>query len=266
MAYITDEYHFPNSIEVEHKWAGRYGAKGEKRSPKEKATPEQVKKQNQWNREKTYRRKVKQNFKKGDYWNTLTYPGGTRKTLKEVQKDMSDLLRTMRREYKKLEVPFKWIYRIEIGSQGGIHVHMICNEVRGQPIDLIMQDRWHEITNGFINFKRYEGDEEAANKIGNYISKELTEQQSNKCKELGLTPKDFTKISCSRNLEKPVHVRKKYSHWTMRKIVDAQMPQARPGYYIDKQSVYFGVNPFTGLSYCYYTEIKGEDPGGGDSG
>ncbi len=263
MAYIKDEFIFPNSVEVEIKWAGNYGAKGEKRASREKATPEQIKKQNQWNREKEYRRRVKMNFKKGDYWNTLLYPAGTKKTLKEVQKDMSDLIGAIRREYKKSEIPFKWIYRIEIGSRGGIHVHMICNEIRGKPIDMIMQERWHAITDGRVHFERFQGDEDSANKIGNYIAKELTEQQENKCEELGLSRKDFTKISCSRNLDKPQHVRKKYSHWTMKKVVDAQMPTARAGYIIDKPSVYFGTNPFTGLSYLYYTELKDE---GGDTG
>ena len=261
MAYIKDEYHFPDSIEVEYKWAGNYGAKGETRGPREKATPETIRKQNQQNREKKYRWKIKMNFTKGDYWSTFTYPAGTRKTMKEIQKDMSDLIKSMRREYKKANVIFKWIYRIEIGSQGGAHVHMISSQLPG--IDMKMQDKWHELTGGRINYNRFLGDEESACKVGNYITKELTTQQINKCEELELTAKDFTKISSSRNLDEPVHIRKHYSHWTMKKVVEAQMPTARPGYYIDKESVYFGVNPFTGLSYLYYTEIK--DKGGGSS-
>ena len=101
MAYIKDEFIFPNSVEIEIKWAGNYGAKGEKRAPRENITPEQIKKQNQWRRERDYRRKIKMNFSKGDYWCTLLYPAGTKKELKEVQKDMSCLIRTLRREYQK---------------------------------------------------------------------------------------------------------------------------------------------------------------------
>lgn len=258
MAYVHDEYIFPDSIENEYKWAGKYGARGEKRGSREKATPETIQKQNQRNREKKYRRKVKQNFHKGDLWSTFLYPAGTRKTVKEVQKDMSDLLKTLRREYKKSNTTFKWIYRIEIGKNGGVHVHMISSQLEG--IDMIMQDRWHDITDGRVSYERFKGDEESACNIGNYITKLLTEQHQKKCEELGLDPKEFTKISSSRNLDEPIHIRKQYSHWTMKRIVETQMPEAREGYVIDKDSVYFGTNPFTGLSYLYYTELKG----GGD--
>ena len=81
MAYIEDRFYFPNSIEVEIKWAGNYGAKGEKRAPKEKPTPEQIEKQNQWRKERDVRRLIKANFKRGDYWITFVYPQQTRKEI-----------------------------------------------------------------------------------------------------------------------------------------------------------------------------------------
>ena len=42
MAYVVDTYDLGDAIEHEHKFAGEYGAKGEKRAPKKKATPEQM--------------------------------------------------------------------------------------------------------------------------------------------------------------------------------------------------------------------------------
>ena len=56
--YWKDTWTFPNSNEYEYKFAGRYGAKGEKRQQREKATPEQIQKQNQSNREKKVRREM----------------------------------------------------------------------------------------------------------------------------------------------------------------------------------------------------------------
>ena len=47
MAYWHDIYRFDNSIEHELKFAGKWGAKGEKRQKKKKLTPEQVAKNNQ---------------------------------------------------------------------------------------------------------------------------------------------------------------------------------------------------------------------------
>lgn len=68
MAYWLDTFHFFNSIEYEFKFAGKYGAKGEKRMPKKKATPEQIKLQNQLNREIRVRRLIKANFFPEDLW------------------------------------------------------------------------------------------------------------------------------------------------------------------------------------------------------
>ena len=62
MAYWHDIYSFSRSIEHEFKFAGRYGAKGEKRAKKEKATPEQIAKQNLRNKETRMRRLMKANF------------------------------------------------------------------------------------------------------------------------------------------------------------------------------------------------------------
>ena len=48
--YNRDRWIFSNSIETEYKFAGKYGAKGEKRAKRKKATPEQMAKQNQINK------------------------------------------------------------------------------------------------------------------------------------------------------------------------------------------------------------------------
>lgn len=49
--------------------------------------------------------------------------------------------------------------------------------------------------------------------------------------------------------------KKKYSHWTMRKVI-SEGPQPQPGYYIDKNSIRSGINRYTGMGYYCYTEIK----------
>ena len=45
MAYRKDVWRFPGSNEYEYKFIGNYGAKGEKRHKKQKASPEQIRKQ-----------------------------------------------------------------------------------------------------------------------------------------------------------------------------------------------------------------------------
>lgn len=257
MAYIHDEYIFPNSIEHEFKWAGNYGARGERRAPREKATSEQIAKQNQWKKETEVRRTIKLNFELGDYWTTLTYPKGTRKEIREVKNDISKLNRSLRNKYKKLGIPFKWIMRIEIGSLGGIHLHMLLNQARGEPIDMFIQEKWHKLTDGRAHFERYLGDEESAHKVGDYLVKPLTEQQEKILEERGMDKSELSSYSSSRNLIRPEPIRKEYKRRTMQKVIETGEPPAREGYYVDKNSVVFGVNRFTGLSYLYYTEVKG---------
>ena len=77
--YNRERWIFLNSIETECKYAGKYGAKGEKRAKRKKPTPEQVAKQNQINKENRIRRLIKANFYPSDLWVTLKYPKGTRK-------------------------------------------------------------------------------------------------------------------------------------------------------------------------------------------
>lgn len=260
MAYILYEYKFPNSYEIEIKYPGNYGAKGEKRAAKEKATPEQILKQNQWIRERNCRRLIKANFVLGDYWVTLLYPKGTRKGIKEVKTDIRKLYKLLGYRYKHWwKSPFKWVNRIEIGAQGGIHCHMIMNHIRGADVDMELQKLWNDITGGRAHFERFKGDEESAHKIADYLVKPLTENQQKKCEELGGDVKELSSYSHSRgNLEIPEPVKKVYKRRTLRKLLETGEPTPRPGYYVDKNSLVIGVNPFTGLSYCYYTEIRGD--------
>lgn len=256
MAYIQDEYTFTDSIEVEIKWAGNYGAKGEKRAERHKATPEQIQKRNQWNKETKYRRLIKANFKKGDLWVTFTYPRGTRKSIEEVKRELKNLIDDTRKLYKKRGEDFKWIQRIEIGANGGVHAHMIINHVRGEPtVEQFISEKWK---GGRVNFEVFNGKEESNKKIGDYITKPLTERQEKRAEERGIDAKELCRVSSSRNLVRPVPKRKTFSHRTVRKIVETGEPIAREGYQVDKSSVIFGVNPFTGLSYCYYTEVRGD--------
>lgn len=251
MAYIRDTYRFPNSLEHEIKWAGNYGAKGEKRAPREKATPEQIEKQNAWKREVHSRRTMKLNFERGDLWCTILYPQGTRKGIDEVKKDLTKFIRKLRNEYRKRGDELKFMYRIEIGSRGGIHIHMICNHARGEPpIDMIIQNVW---SHGRVHFERFGGEEEDYEKLSSYLVKPQNEEQMQK-----RTPEERRALraySSSRNLIRPKAERKEYKRRTVHKMLVEGIEPTK-GYVIDKSSIVKGVNQFTGLSYLYYTEIK----------
>lgn len=254
--YEVSKYVFHDSVEYEYKFAGRYGAKGEKRAKRKKATPEQVKRQNQWNKEKKVRRLIKANFQPGDLWETLKYPKGTRKPLSDVVADMSEFLKQVRREYRSRGIPFKWINRIEIGAHGGIHMHIIMNRLHGEPeTDLVVQRIWERIAGGHVNHSNLYA-AGGYKDLAKYLTKPPNEEQE---AQLSLfdpsEQKKMIRYSSSRNLVRP-QPEKKRSHWrTMRRmIMDGIKP--RQGYYIDPESVYYGINPFNGTTYLKYTECR----------
>ena len=71
--YIRQRWDCGDTVEIEEKHTGKYGARGQTREKKRKATLEEIKKHNQWKRERDVRRLIKWNFRERDYWITLTY-------------------------------------------------------------------------------------------------------------------------------------------------------------------------------------------------
>lgn len=255
MAYIQATFEFNDSNEINIMFAGNYGAKGEKRTPRSKATSIQIEKQNQRNRENRVRRLINQNFSTEDYWVTLKYPAGTRKDVKELKKDFTKFARKMRYRYKKEEKDFKYIYRMEVGKNGGLHVHLLCNRIENT--DLYIKQCW--IGHAWITTLYEEG---GYTKLAEYIVKKPDEAIKG---QLSLFPEedraDLIHYGTSRNLEKPVPKVKEYSRRTVRGILDKiesgdYMQLATPGYYIDKNSIQTGINPFTGESYIHYIEYR----------
>ena len=253
MAYWKDVWSFSDSNEYEYKYKGRYGAPGEKRGKKKKPTPEQIRKQNQINRENRLRRQIKLNFLPTDIWATLKYPKGTRKPLGEVKKDFKRFIDRMRRWYRKRKVPLKYVYRIEIGKHGGIHVHILVNRIAGDPeAELLLEKAWDPGGVYRTSIKEYGG----YRYLANYIAKPPDEEV---WQQLSLFPLDEQKqlreYNCSRNLKEPRPRRSKASHWTMRRLLQ-DGPKPTPGYYIDQDSIVCGTNPYTGMSYYRYTEVR----------
>ncbi|MCM1090572.1 MAG: hypothetical protein NC092_04545 [Butyrivibrio sp.] len=263
MAYKKYTYTFPGTREIEYKYKGRYGAKGEKRQPKKKATPEQIRKQNQWNREKRMRRLMKANFSPGDLWCTLKYPKGTRKPLEEVIKDFRNFRGRLKRRYIKHGEKLKFVYRMEIGSRGGIHIHLLVNRIRGDPdagkgdkppdTALIIQEAWEPC--GRVHYEPV-----YAEGLFQNLAVYMTKQPDDKVEEqLSFLPveerKKLVKTDSSRNLTRPEPEVREYGHWTMRKVL-ADGPKPGKGYYIDPDSIICGVNPVTGMSYLQYIEYE----------
>ena len=100
--YKRKSYDLGDIREVMEYHNGRYGAPGMPREKKKKATPEQIRKVNQWNKERKCWRKMKLNFQENDYWVTLTYKLENRpQDMKEAAKDFERWRDKVRRQYRK---------------------------------------------------------------------------------------------------------------------------------------------------------------------
>lgn len=279
MAYTEMIYRSPWCIEHVLYWEGNYGAKGEKRSERKKATADQIKRQNQKNRENRIRRLIQLNFDEGDYWLTLKYPKGTRKPFDEVVKDFKRFIEYMRKYYRKAGTVFKYIYRVEIGRRGGIHIHTVMSGLGDEGYKKLsiawtkarkateLEDLLAEYTDGMTHIdyvhRIKDGKMSDGRELADYITKEQPALLDDGTRLSEQELKKMSKYGCSRNLIRPIPEKRTYSHWTVRQLLDMGAERLNTtanryrtdGYIIDKESWVQGINPITGLSYLHYTEI-----------
>lgn len=230
-------YTFKHSIEVYEYLDGKYGAPGKKRQKKRKATPEEIRIRNQWNRERKARHKLKTWFKKNDYMILFTYQKNRRPPdMKKAKKHLAKAMRYIRKQYKKAKQKMRWMANIEVGTKGAWHIHVVINRIRDA--DIYIRNAWEH---GAVTFKHlYESGDFAG--LAGYITKtpETCERYGEHLRE--------TSYHVSRNmpLQKPREER--FVQW--RKTPEKQ------GYYVDKSTYYEGINGLTGYKYRYYTLIK----------
>ncbi len=250
--YIDDQYYCGNILEHEIKAKGKYGKPGEKRGKRSKTTPEQIRKQNHWNRTKYIYRILNLNFEEHfATFITLTYRRDERpETIEELKKHKKKFMDGMRAEYKKHGVPFKWICRIEVGKKGGKHMHIIVNDIDGVDMKKLIAKHWP-----YGNPDIKDVYDLASNNLAEYFTKILDEVEG---QISWMDDKDAVSAlgcTCSRNLKKPEPQRHEYKRRTLEQAVRFGI-KATKGYMVDEQSIKYGVNPFTGYTYLHYREIK----------
>lgn len=231
-------YSFRDSMEIYEYLDGRYGAPGEGRRKRREPTPEQIKKRNQWNRERKARHKLKTWFHENDYLALLTYRREARPpNMKAAVADLGKAVGKIRREYRKRGCEVRWICNIEVGPKGAWHIHLIINRI--PDTDLILKKAW---THGRVTFKHLYEEGGFADLAG-YITK--TPETANKYNENLVE----TSYHASRNLPVKEPEKKKLVRWP-------KNPREKDGFYLDKESYYEGINPATGCRYRYYTLIR----------
>lgn len=215
-----------------------------KRGKREKPTPEAVCRYNAILAQRKIIRKINANFRKGDLYLTLTYPAGERPEPRQAQKDMTNLLKALRRRFQKDGRMLKWVARTEIGSRGAIHHHLIIPKIDIQAVETM----WSRYSGGHIHAQSMYGHDFSL--LATYFCKPITEDGA----QLTLLPEEENvnlSYRCSRNLIEPEEHKRtcKASSWR-------QNPVVPDGWYLDKNSYVQGINPITGHGYQYYRLIK----------
>ncbi|MBR6849061.1 MAG: hypothetical protein IKM88_02325 [Lachnospiraceae bacterium] len=236
MSYKRRTFRFPNAIEVEEYHTARYGAPGQSRQKKQKATPEQMEKKNQRKKEDSCRRKLRNNFQVNDFYVTLTYaPEERPEDMAAAKKDFQKLIRPLRKEYASSGAKLKWIRNIEVGTRGGWHIHMVINRIPGT--DILLQRLWKK---GRVHYQLLH-DKGEFRDLATYLTK--TPKTDPRLKEAS--------YSTSRNLPVPDPEEKIVGSRTWRK-----KPYIPDGWYLDKASFYEGINPVTGYPGRRYTLLR----------
>lgn len=213
--------------------------RGEKRAARQAPTVEEVEKTNRRNAERTLQIKLHHNFKPGDYHIVLTY-GGEAPTKEEAEKAFTKFRDKLRRMCKKEGKEFKWMAVTEYENKRPHH-HLVMNNV--VPADTI-RELWKH---GFIHDRRLSEDGDWR-KLGEYLIKETDKTFRDPDAPSRL------RYTCSRNLSMPPVYREEV---TLSDVLDE--PKPVKGYYIDKDSIYKGADPFSGRPYVEYVMLPVDD-------
>lgn len=238
-------YEFDNVIETEEYLDGRYGAPGMKRAEKKKATPEDIARVNQYNKEKKARHRLRMYFIVNDYFFTLTYSKDARhQDMKTAKEHFKKFYTYVKKEYKKRGETFRWIRNIECTPSGNWHIHVVLNRI--PDTDLIISRAW---SHGKVKDKQLLYEKGEFRRLAQYITKD--EKTQAKYVEAGILDHKIMEASfmTSRNMPLPEPKVDKLKRWQ-------EEPKPWKGWYIVKETFYEGQNPKTGLRYRHYEMFR----------
>lgn len=258
MPYIRKEIFHGNIIEVAKYTNGRYCKRQKNGAPLGETPPEQKRWQSK-NDERKVWRLLDENFGPGDLWTCLTYPAGTRPAAETVRTHMQKFIKKVRQLYKRAGKTLKYIYSAGRGKRGAAHIHLVLPKFDIEPI----RDAWAAIVNNGeyvrCDFQPLHPDRDYQ-KLAAYIIKNSEEDWQ------GPDPVFRKRYCSSKNLRKA----KEHTRTVTAKEWKKDPPE-RPGYYIDKERSYTGVNAYGfPIQYTVYVKLgrrnNAAEKGGGAGG
>lgn len=227
-----------NVIEIIKYFTSKVKSLSVQRAPRQKATTEAVKKNNERMAAAHLSRIINANFGQNDISLALTYAPDKRPTdPAAAEKNLKKFLRKLRSAYKQAGLSLKYIATTEYGKTGKfIHHHLVVNKINHAIINSCWPDGWIHMS--------------VLDNTGNYtrLAKYLTKET---CKTFRDAEKSFThkRWTTSRNLVKPKVDVEEIAAASWREI-----PKAYKGYQITE--VVADVSDFTGYPYQRYTMVK----------
>jgi hypothetical protein len=241
MPYIKEICVAGKTVEIRKYHTVRYHAAETTRCQKEEKTPERIKKANLRKAERELRRILNANFRDGDYWVRLDFSTVKPVDSGEMQKLIAKAIRNMRAAYRAAGQEMKYVYVKEVGPKGGRHVHMVCNKCDIE----ILRRCWPY---GGIHVDPLYSNGQYA-KIASYMIKYANKTEKTEGKLIG------KRWNPSKNLKKPKVIKKIISANTFRKEPKLSKKQEKH-YYIEKDSIQYGISELTGYEYMEYTMIR----------
>lgn len=255
MGYEKRMWMLGRVMEVEERHTWRYTPPGVKRGKREKPTAEAVRKNNRRLMARKRLMQMEMYFTEDDCYMTLTYPKSARpEDMAACQKDWSDLVKELRKVYKRNGGTLRWIRNIELGSKGAWHIHAVITELPagstdrdGKPVHVakLVQQIWQKkLKHGRVDTQYMQRDVAA---LAEYITK--TPESSRDSGHLVVE----SNCSASRNMPIPEPEVRVYKRWKTFVERDIKVPK---GWALDKSSVKESINPFTGYPRREYRLIR----------
>ncbi len=207
------------------------------RSKKKNPTRKEVAEVNERMSEKKASMWLCNNFHDGDLHMTLTFENDV--TPEEAEKAVNNWLSRVRYWAKKLELEFKWFLVTEYRGKRPHH-HVVINRECAE----IAEEKW---TAGYV-FKKYLYGNGDYRRLAAYLIKESSKGFRSEDSISGQRYRHSSNLVLPEVREKEVGARAIFSE-----------PEPEKGWYIDRDTVYKGTNPYTGAPYLEYVEKSLEE-------
>ena len=251
MPYIEKRVAAGQTIEISRYYTTKTGAPEGVRAKKEKPTSERVAKNNARKREDWLRQIMNTNFTDTGYLScTLTYRKGEEpESIRQVRDDAADFAKRFRKCAREFGLEPKYIYTIGAGPHRR-HIHITVSKL---PDLAILAGCW---IHGHVNVTPLYTHGQYRDLAHYYLmNAEDTRRQE---EELGEKP--GRRFICSHNLDKPKITKKLITAKEFR--AEPIQRSERSKYYIEKDSVWYGICEYTGLPYLRYTLMRLERENG----